>query len=83
MGEFGAVEVVSGNIAGQTDTLPLRVDKLYNEFDPWPRLPWHLLALLALATLCVKLFLEWKKPGRSLAYSGLVVVPSLWLEIGA
>ncbi len=34
MGEFGAVSVVSGHIAGQTDTLPLRVEKLYNEFDP-------------------------------------------------
>ena len=61
MGEFGAVEVVSGHIAGQTDTLPLRVDKLYNEFDPVaPFAVATLLALLALATLCVKLFLEWK-----------------------
>jgi len=61
MGEFGAVEVVSGHIAGQTDTLPLRVDKLYNEFDPVaPFAVATLLAVLALATLCVKLFLEWK-----------------------
>jgi sulfate transport system permease protein len=61
MGEFGAVEVVSGHIAGQTDTLPLRVDKLYNEFDPVaPFAVASLLAFLALATLCVKLFLEWK-----------------------
>ena len=61
MGEFGAVEVVSGHIAGQTDTLPLRVDKLYNEFDPVaPFAVATLLAFLALATLCVKLFLEWK-----------------------
>jgi sulfate transport system permease protein len=61
MGEFGAVEVVSGHIAGQTDTLPLRVDKLYNEFDPVaPFAVATLLACLALATLCVKLFLEWK-----------------------
>ena len=34
MGEFGAVSVVSGHIAGRTDTLSLRVEKLYNEFDP-------------------------------------------------
>jgi sulfate/thiosulfate transport system permease protein len=61
MGEFGAVEVVSGHIAGQTDTLPLRVDKLYNEFDPVaPFAVATLLAFLALATLCVKIFLEWK-----------------------
>jgi sulfate/thiosulfate transport system permease protein len=61
MGEFGAVEVVSGHISGQTDTLPLRVDKLYNEFDPVaPFAVATLLAFLALATLCVKLFLEWK-----------------------
>jgi sulfate/thiosulfate transport system permease protein len=61
MGEFGAVEAVSGHIAGQTDTLPLRVDKLYNEFDPVaPFAVATLLAFLALATLCVKLFLEWK-----------------------
>jgi sulfate/thiosulfate transport system permease protein len=61
MGEFGAVEVVSGHIAGQTDTLPLRVDKLYNEFDPVaPFAVATLLAFLALATLAIKLFLEWK-----------------------
>jgi len=61
MGEFGAVEVVSGHIAGQTDTLPLRVDKLYNEFDPVaPFAVATLLALLALVTLGIKLFLEWK-----------------------
>jgi sulfate transport system permease protein len=61
MGEFGAVEVVSGHIAGQTDTLPLRIDKLYNEFDPVaPFAVATLLAVLALATLCLKLFLEWK-----------------------
>jgi len=41
--------------------LPLRVDKLYNEFDPVaPFASATLLAFLALATLCVKLFLEWK-----------------------
>jgi len=61
MGEFGAVEVVSGHIAGQTDTLPLRIDKLYNEFDPVaPFAVATLLALLALVTLFIKLFLEWK-----------------------
>jgi sulfate transport system permease protein len=61
MGEFGAVSVVSGHIAGLTDTLPLRVDKLYNEFDPAaPFAVASLLALLAVATLSIKTFLVWK-----------------------
>ena len=61
MGEFGAVSVVSGHIAGQTDTLPLRVEKLYNEFDPVaPFAVATLLALLALATMLLKALLEWK-----------------------
>jgi sulfate transport system permease protein len=61
MGEFGAVSVVSGHIAGQTDTLPLRVEKLYNEFDPIaPFAVATLLALLAVATMALKALLEWK-----------------------
>jgi sulfate transport system permease protein len=61
MGEFGAVSVVSGHITGQTDTLPLRVEKLYHEFDPAaPFAVASLLAFLALATLALKSFLEWK-----------------------
>jgi sulfate/thiosulfate transport system permease protein len=61
MGEFGAVSVVSGHIAGQTDTLPLRVEKLYHEFEPAaPFAVASLLALLALATLMLKFCLEWK-----------------------
>lgn len=61
MGEFGAVSVVSGHIAGQTDTLPLRIEKLYNEFDPAaPFAVATLLALLALATMILKTILEWK-----------------------
>jgi sulfate/thiosulfate transport system permease protein len=61
MGEFGAVAVVSGHIAGQTDTLPLRVEKLYNEFDPVaPFAVATLLALLAVATMLLKALLEWK-----------------------
>jgi len=61
MGEFGAVAVVSGHVAGQTDTLPLRVEKLYNEFDPVaPFAVATLLALLAVATMVIKTFLEWK-----------------------
>ncbi|MGO8697142.1 MAG: sulfate ABC transporter permease subunit CysW [Limisphaerales bacterium] len=66
MGEFGAVSVVSGHIAGQTDTLPLRVEKLYYEFDPAaPFAVATLLALLALATVVLKTFLEWKSRRES------------------
>jgi len=61
MGEFGAVSVVSGHIAGQTDTLPLRVEKLYHEFNAAaPFAVASLLALLALATLALKSILEWQ-----------------------
>jgi len=66
MGEFGAVSVVSGHIAGQTDTLPLRVEKLYYEFDPAaPFAVATLLALLALATVLLKAFLEWRSRRES------------------
>jgi sulfate transport system permease protein len=61
MGEFGAVWVVSGHVAGETDTLPLRVEKLYNEFDPAaPFAVATLLAFLALGTMALKAFLDWK-----------------------
>ncbi|HNU50536.1 MAG TPA: sulfate ABC transporter permease subunit CysW [Verrucomicrobiota bacterium] len=61
MGEFGAVSVVSGHIAGVTDTLPLRVEKLYQEYQSAAAFSVaSLLALLALATLAVKGILEWK-----------------------
>ena len=62
MGEFGAVSVVSGHIAGKTDTLPLRVDKLYHEYDAAAAFAVaSLLALLALLTLALKTLLEWKQ----------------------
>ena len=62
MGEFGAVSVVSGHITGQTDTMPLRVEKLYNEYNaPAAFAIASLLALLALLTLAIKTFLEWKQ----------------------
>jgi sulfate transport system permease protein len=61
MGEFGAVSVVSGHIAGLTDTMPLRVDKLYHEYNGTAAFAVSsLLALLALATLGLKTLLEWK-----------------------
>jgi sulfate transport system permease protein len=62
MGEFGAVSVVSGHITGQTDTMPLRVEKLYNEYNaPAAFAIASLLALLALLTLAIKTLLEWKQ----------------------
>ncbi len=61
MGEFGAVSVVSGRITGLTDTMPLRVEKLYDEYNATAAFAVaSLLALLALLTLVLKTLLEWK-----------------------
>ena len=61
MGEFGAVYVVSGHIAGQTDTMPLRVEKLFQEYNmPGSFAVASVLASLALVTLLIKAALEWK-----------------------
>ena len=61
MGEFGAVFVVSGHIAGKTDTMPLRIEKLFQEYNlPGSFAVASVLALLALVTLLVKTTLEWK-----------------------
>jgi len=61
MGEFGAVYVVSGHITGRTDTMPLRVEKLFQEYNtPGAFAVASLLASLALVTLAVKTALEWK-----------------------
>jgi sulfate transport system permease protein len=61
MGEFGAVSVVSGHIRGYTNTMPLHVEILYNEYNiPAAFAVASLLALLALATLIIKTLLEWR-----------------------
>src|SRR5205085_6552726 len=61
MGEFGAVYVVSGRVTGQTDTLPLRVEKLLQEYNtPGAFAVASVLTLLALVTLGVKTALERK-----------------------
>ena len=61
MGEFGAVSVVSGHIRGRTNTLPLHVEILYNEYNFAAAFAVaSLLALLALLTLVVKSFVEWR-----------------------
>lgn len=61
MGEFGAVSVVSGHIRGLTNTMPLHIEILYNEYQFVPTFAIaSLLALLALVTLIAKSVVEWK-----------------------
>ncbi len=61
MGEFGAVSVVSGHIRGATNTMPLHIEILYNEYNFTAAFAVaSLLAMLALVTLVVKSALEWK-----------------------
>ena len=67
MGEFGAVSVVSGHIRGQTNTMPLHVEILYNEYQFAAAFAVaSLLAMLALVTLVVKTYVEWRsaEPSR-------------------
>jgi sulfate transport system permease protein len=69
MGEFGAVSVVSGHIRGRTNTLPLHVEILYNEYAYGAAFAAaSLLALSALVTLVLKTWLEWRH-GEALAAS--------------
>lgn len=66
MGEFGAVSVVSGHIRGRTNTMPLHIEILYNEYQFAPAFAVaSLLALLALATLLAKTIVEWKTRQQS------------------
>jgi len=61
MGEFGAVSVVSGHVRGRTNTMPLHIEILYNEYQFVPAFAVaSLLALLALLTLFVKSLIEWR-----------------------
>jgi sulfate/thiosulfate transport system permease protein len=61
MGEFGAVSVVSGHIRGLTNTLPLHVEILYNEYNYVAAFAVaSILALLALVTLALKTYVEWQ-----------------------
>jgi sulfate transport system permease protein len=67
MGEFGAVSVVSGHIRGMTNTMPLHVEILYNEYQGAAAFAVaSLLALLAIATLAAKSAIEWKMGRRKL-----------------
>ena len=66
MGEFGAVSVVSGHIRGRTNTMPLHIEILYNEYQFAPAFAVaSLLALLALLTLLAKTIVEWKARQQS------------------
>jgi sulfate transport system permease protein len=66
MGEFGAVSVVSGHIRGVTNTMPLHVEILYNEYNIAGAFAVaSLLALLALGTLVLKSIVEWRQAGVS------------------
>ncbi|MBY0577004.1 MAG: sulfate ABC transporter permease subunit CysW [Gallionellaceae bacterium] len=68
MGEFGAVSVVSGHIRGMTNTMPLHVEILYNEYNFVAAFAVaSLLALLALVTLVIKSLVEWQS--RRLGYA--------------
>ena len=61
MGEFGAVSVVSGHIRGETNTIPLHVEILYNEYNFVGAFACaSLLAVLALVTLALKTLVEWR-----------------------
>jgi sulfate/thiosulfate transport system permease protein len=72
MGEFGAVSVVSGHIRGQTNTMPLHVEILYNEYQSVAAFAVaSLLALLALVTLVIKSVAEWRQEREMKAASQL------------
>jgi len=78
MGEFGAVSVVSGHIRGQTNTMPLYVEILYNEYSFAAAFAIaSLLALLALVTLAAKSIVEWKAQQQLLADERSAVKESL------
>jgi sulfate transport system permease protein len=65
MGEFGAVSVVSGHIRGETNTMPLQVEALYNDYDFVAAFAVaSLLTLLALVTLALKSAIEWRHRGE-------------------
>ena len=70
MGEFGAVSVVSGHIRGETNTMPLHVEILYNEYSFAAAFAVaSLLALLALVTLALKTWVEWRARRSRISWS--------------
>jgi sulfate transport system permease protein len=82
MGEFGAVSVVSGHIRGATNTIPLHVEILYNEYNFVASFAVaSLLALLALVTLAVKSAIEWRVAQDQLASASLPPEPPRLADI--
>ncbi len=81
MGEFGAVSVVSGHIRGQTNTMPLHVEILYNEYQSVAAFAVaSLLALLALVTLLIKQVVEWQHEREMKTLSDLSPEPTANLK---
>ena len=71
MGEFGAVSVVSGHIRGETNTMPLHIEILYNEYNFVAAFAVSsLLVLLAIVTLVLKAIVEWRHAQTRLTHSG-------------
>jgi sulfate/thiosulfate transport system permease protein len=78
MGEFGAVSVVSGHVRGLTNTLPLQVEILYNEYNFVGAFAVaSLLSALALVTLCVKKIAEWSVSNRQAKREASLRAPSV------
>ena len=76
MGEFGAVSIVSGNIRGQTNTLPLQIELLYNDYNTVGAFAAAtILTILALVTLAVKVWLEGRGAGARKTASPEIVLP--------
>jgi sulfate transport system permease protein len=76
MGEFGAVSVVSGHIRGETNTLPLHVEILYNEYAFAASFAVaSVLTLLALVTLALKTLVEWQQRRASAEVAGAEDIP--------
>jgi sulfate transport system permease protein len=73
MGEFGAVSVVSGHVRGQTNTMPLQIEILYNEYNFTAAFAVaSLLTLLALLTLVIKSVAEMNSPAEALRHRKLI-----------
>ncbi len=79
MGEFGAVSVVSGNIRGQTNTLPLHIELLYHDYQTVGAFAAaSILAVLAIVTLVAKVLLERRGAGRAGRRPSLAAPAAAW-----
>ncbi len=84
MGEFGAVSVVSGHIRGETNTLPLHVEVLYGEYAFVGAFAVSsLLALLAIVTLVLKQWVEWRAEQRTTDLATRAVIPAAARSVAA